>query len=80
MGNFHDEQKKMERAEQKRDRRMEKNAGVCFDIAKLCFGGMVIGAFVPLFSDEASPIRWWLALAGILSTLSFIYAGNQFLK
>lgn len=80
MSNFQNEQRAKERAGQKRERRMEKNAGVCFDIAKLCFGGMVIGAFVPLFSDEASPVRWWLALAGVLSTLAFIYAGNQFLK
>lgn len=80
MGNWSENLRAKEKAEARRDRRKEKIAGLCFDFAKLCFGGMVVGAIVPIFTDMGDPKRITLAVVGMFSTSFFVYLGYKFLK
>lgn len=80
MGNFQDEQKEKERRLAHKDRRLEREAGLCFDVAKLSIGGMVIGAFVPILTNESASVRWEIAVNGLLVAGFFIYLGHKLLK
>lgn len=80
MGNFQQDQRDTERKRARIDRRKEKEACQCFDIAKLCLGGMVIGAFVPLLSNESASIPWWLAGFGIAIAMGLIFIGHNLVK
>lgn len=80
MGNWSENQRAREKAEAKRDRRKEKIASLCFDLAKLCFGGMVVGAVVPIFLEAATVNRFTMGFFGLFTATMFIYVGNKFLK
>lgn len=80
MGNWSENLRAKEKAEARRDRRKEKLSGLFFDFAKLCFGGLVVGIVIPIFSEPHDVSRLVIACTGIFSTVMFVYIGNNFLK
>lgn len=80
MSNFQNEQVAREKLEAKRDKRNERVASFCFDMAKLSFGGMGIGAVVLFFTGGEDGNPWGLGCAGLVATLMFFYAGVKLLK
>ena len=57
------------------------NLGTFFyDLAKLVFAGLVVGAVTPLFNEGAelgNPVLWIIAAIGVVVTSFFAYVGYK---
>ena len=51
-----------------------------YDLAKLVFAGLVVGAVTPLFNEEVdinSPRLWGILVIGVFATSGLGYLGNK---
>ena len=86
MGNFtkqieeKKERKEKERKEKDRTRR-EKLAGFFYDLAKLCFGGLVIGSLIAYNNESGGSLQEIAkTLFGLAATLVLSTIANNILK
>lgn len=80
MGKWKEQQEvKKERREQEKFRR-ENLAKFFFDLAKLSFAGLVIGAVIPLYVDLNNLNYWYILLTGVIATIFLAYIGNELFK
>lgn len=50
------------------------------DLSKLIFTAIVLGGFVPLFTDEYVSINWEIVISGTVSTIFMALLGYRILK
>lgn len=75
------EQQTLQKEVRERDKtRREKLAGFFFDLAKLCFAGLVIGGITPLIASIPEHINWLTVVSGILITCLCALTANKILK
>lgn len=80
MGRFYDSIKKEEgRRERKRTAR-DRLAAYFFDMSKLAFGGVVIGAGIAYLNDTTNKPLFWVFIFGIYLTCSFAYLAYTILR
>ncbi len=60
--------------------RKEKRAAFHYDIAKLSFGGMVIGGIIPMFADFSSVNNLIITVLGAITTFYFADLGDKTLR
>lgn len=80
MGNFAKRQE-----EQKESRQWDKTvketlAKYFFDLSKLVFAAIVLGGFVPMFTDSYMPVNWLIVGCGTFATACFAIFGYKILK
>ena len=80
MGKWSEQQEQLKEERTRNTTRREKLAGFFFDLAKLCFGGLVFGGITPLLLDINSGINWAIVAGGIISTYWFAFIANNILK
>lgn len=80
MSNFSRQiEEKKDRKEKDRTRR-KKLAGFFYDLAKLCFGGLVIGSLISYSNGEGNMYEIAKTVFGIASTLILSKIANDILK
>ena len=80
MGKWSEQQEQLKEERTRNTTRREKLAGFFFDLAKLCFAGLVIGAITPLLTQTENGINWAIIIGGIVSTYWFAVSANNILK
>ncbi len=80
MGKWMEQQEQQKETKAKDKTRREKLAGFFFDLAKLCFAGLVVGAITPLLTHTENGINWAIIIGGIISTYWFAVSANNILK
>ncbi len=80
MGKWIEQQNQQKETKEKDKTRREKLAGFFFDLAKLCFAGLVVGAITPLLTQTENGINWAIIIGGIISTYWFAFSANNILK
>lgn len=84
MSRFEEQQKdktiEKEHAFQMNKMRREKQASLCFDLAKIVCAGLVVGNLSPIFVQETSlAFNIPIILSGIIITIGLIHFGNKLL-
>ena len=51
-----------------------------FDLSKLVFAAIVLGGFVPIFTDEDTSVNWLIVGCGTFITVCFAVFGYKILK
>ena len=60
--------------------RREKLAGFFYDLAKLCFGGLVVGSLISYSNDGVNMYEITKTVFGIASTMVLSKIANEILK
>lgn len=70
------------RKEQKEKKKVwrEKIASYFFDLSKLAFAALVLGAIPPIFNEEAPASKLVTVLLGVFIAFAFAILGNKILK
>ena len=80
MSNF---SRQMEERKDRKDKdktRREKLAGFFYDLAKLCFGGLVVGSLISYSNDGVNMYEITKTVFGIASTMVLSKIANEILK
>ena len=80
MSNFSRQVEKREERNEKDKVRREKLAGFFYDLAKLCFGGLVVGSLISYSNDGVNMYEITKTVFGIASTMVFSKIANDILK
>ena len=80
MSNFYDNQKSREEARARAERRKEKLAAYLYDLSKLSFGGVVIGASLTWLNDTGNTLYIIAIVVGLLIAIEFAIIANELLK
>lgn len=80
MGKWIEQQNQQKETKEKDKTRREKLAGFFFDLAKLCFAGLVIGGVTPLITQIPQHINWLMVASGIFMTYLCAFTANKILK
>lgn len=73
----------MEERKDRKDKdktRREKLAGFFYDLAKLCFGGLVVGSLISYSNDGVNMYEITKTVFGIASTMVLSKIANEILK
>lgn len=80
MGKWEDQQE-VKKEGWERDKSRRENLGkYFFDLSKIAFTVLVVGAIVPLYTEEAKIDKWYVILTGVIFTFIFAFTGNRILK
>ena len=80
MGKWSEQVEQRKEMQAKNNTRKEKLAGFFFDLAKLCFGGLVLGNLTPLFIASDSSLKWEGLICGVIATYLLAFSANRILK
>lgn len=80
MSKFYEDQKSKEEARARAERRKDKLASYLYDLSKLSFGGVVIGAAFAWASDMSNTVFVYVMLIGLLATIELAIVANKLLK
>ena len=72
-------EERKDRKEKDKTRR-EKLAGFFYDLAKLCFGGLVVGSLISYSNDGVNMYEITKTVFGIASTMVLSKIANEILK
>ena len=72
-------EERKDRKEKDKTRR-EKMAGFFYDLAKLCFGGLVVGSLISYSNDGVNMYEITKTVFGIASTMVLSKIANEILK
>lgn len=80
MSKFGEDQKSREEARARAERRKEKLASYLYDLSKLSFGGVVIGASLTWLNDTGNTLYIIAIIVGLLIAIEFAIIANELLK
>ena len=80
MSKFYEDQKSREEARVRAERRKEKLASYLYDLSKLSFGGVVIGASLTWLNDTGNTLYIIAIIVGLLIAIEFAIIANELLK
>lgn len=80
MSKFSDKQKSKEEARARAEKRKEKLAAYLYDLSKLSFGGVVIGASLTWLNDTGNTLYIIAIIVGLLIAIEFAIIANELLK
>lgn len=80
MSRFYDNTKDREEARARAERRREKLAAYLYDLSKLSFGGVVIGASLTWLNDTGNTLYIIAIIVGLLIAIEFAIIANELLK
>lgn len=80
MSNFENNMKAKEETKKRNETRREKLGGYFFDLSKLTFAALVLGAFTPLYNEQDLSTDWYVLIAGAILTIIFGRIANLILK
>lgn len=80
MSKFYEDQKSREEARARAERRKEKLASYLYDLSKLSFGGVVIGASLTWLNDTGNTLYIIAIIVGLLIAIEFAIIANELLK
>ena len=80
MSKFGEDSRKAERRKDVKRIARDRLAAYFFDMSKLAFGGVVIGAGIAYLNDTSNRPLFWVFLFGIYLTCSLAYLAFKILK
>lgn len=80
MSNFSRQMEERKDRKEKDKTRREKLAGFFYDLAKLCFGGLVVGSLISYSNDGVNMYEITKTVFGIASTMVLSKIANEILK
>ena len=80
MSKFYEDQKSRGEARARAERRKEKLASYLYDLSKLSFGGVVIGASLTWLNDTGNTLYIIAIIVGLLIAIEFAIIANELLK
>lgn len=80
MSKFYEDQKSREEAKARAERRKEKLASYLYDLSKLSFGGVVIGASLTWLNNTGNTLYIIAIIVGLLIAIEFAIIANELLK
>lgn len=80
MSKFYEDQKSREEARARAERRKEKLASYLYDLSKLSFGGVVIGASLTWLNNTGNTLYIIAIIVGLLIAIEFAIIANELLK
>lgn len=80
MGKFNEQQRSKEERKEKERTRLENLGKFIYDLAKLIFASIVLGGFLPLFSDTGNVESWTKVISGFFLTFLLATWANNTLK
>lgn len=80
MSNFSRKMEERKDRKEKDKTRREKLAGFFYDLAKLCFGGLVVGSLISYSNDGVNMYEITKTVFGIASTMVLSKIANEILK
>lgn len=80
MSKFYDDVKKEDHGREVRRTARDRLAAYFFDMSKLAFGGVVIGAGIAFLNDTSNKPLLWVFLFGIYLTCSLAYLAYTILR
>lgn len=80
MSNFSRQMEERKNRKENDKTRREKLAGFFYDLAKLCFGGLVVGSLISYSNDGVNMYEITKTVFGIASTMVLSKIANEILK
>lgn len=80
MSNFSRQMEERKDRKENDKTRREKLAGFFYDLAKLCFGGLVVGSLISYSNDGVNMYEITKTVFGIASTMVLSKIANEILK
>ena len=76
-----EEQQEVKKEGRDRDKSRRENLGkYFFDLSKIAFTVLVVGAIIPLYSEVSRLDNWYVILTGVIFTFIFAFTGNRIFK
>lgn len=80
MSKFYDDMKKEEGRKERKHQAWDRLAGFVFDLAKLSFAGVAVGAGISYVNDTTNDLLLWVLVLGISLTFGFAYLAFMIIK